>query len=127
MTPSVLSASTLEGDDVVNAAGTKLGTLKELMIDITSGELSYVVLSRGGLMGMGERLYAIPWGLVSIDGDNQQILLDLDEEFLDRSPGFDPDNWPEFSSQTWGEDLHRHYGVEPYWGGRGGEAAPPLT
>jgi sporulation protein YlmC with PRC-barrel domain len=127
MTPTVLSASTLEGDDVVNPGGEKLGKLKELMIDITTGSVGYAVLSRGGVMGMGEKLFAIPWSIMTVDGDNEQIVLDVTEDFLDTAPGFDPDNWPEFSSPTWGEDIHRHYGVEPSGRGTPDGTVPPLT
>jgi sporulation protein YlmC with PRC-barrel domain len=127
MTPMVLSASTLEGDDVVNPGGEKLGKLKEVMIDITTGSVSYAVLSRGGVMGMGEKLFAIPWSIMTVDGDNEQIVLDVTEDFLDAAPGFDPDHWPEFSSAEWGEDIHRHYGIEPYWSAEADETIPPLT
>lgn len=127
MTPMVLSASTLEGDDVVNPGGEKLGKLKEVMIDITTGNVGYAVLSRGGVMGMGEKLFAIPWSIMTVDGESEQIVLDVTEDFLDAAPGFDPDHWPEFSSPEWGEDIHRHYGIEPYWNSEADETLPPLT
>ncbi|MGF1666538.1 MAG: PRC-barrel domain-containing protein [Acidimicrobiia bacterium] len=128
MTPMVLSASTLQGDDVVNPGGEKLGKLKEVMIDITTGNVGYAVLSRGGVMGMGEKLFAVPWSIMTVDGDNEQIVLDVTEEFLDGAPGFDPDHWPEFSSPAWGEDIHRHYGIEPYWSTDSDDTTlPPLT
>jgi sporulation protein YlmC with PRC-barrel domain len=115
MQPAVLSASTLEGDAVVNLDGERLGTLKEIMIDIDRGEIGYVVLSRGGVVGIGEKLYAIPWGALTVDTDSEKLILDLEPDALDESDGFDPDNWPQFSDQEWGKTLHHHYGIEPYW------------
>ena len=108
---AMLSASTLTGDDVVNPAGEKLGRLEDIVIDPAAGSVGYAVLGRGGVMGMGKKLFAIPWRLVAVDGGNEQLVVDLDEEFLDASPGFDPDEWPDLDD-VWVADIDRHYGVD---------------
>lgn len=116
MQPAVLSSSTLTGDDIVDREGNKLGTLKEIMIDLDRGEVAYAVLSRGGVAGIGEKLFAVPWVLFEVDTDREQLILDVEEDVLENSPGFDPDNWPQFSDVEWGTTIHEHYGVVPYWG-----------
>lgn len=121
MKPQVLSSGTLTGDEIVDDEGEKLGTLKDLMLELTSGQIAYAVLARGGIAGMGEKLFAVPWQLVTVDGENERLVAAIDAETLDNSPGFDPDNWPSFSDTTWQEGLHRHYGIEPSW------VSPPLT
>src|SRR2546426_6110910 len=68
---SVLSASTLAGDSVRNAAGEDLGKIDEIMIDIPSGRVAYAVLSFGGFLGMGDKLFAIPWDALKVDEDQQ--------------------------------------------------------
>jgi sporulation protein YlmC with PRC-barrel domain len=115
MQPAVLSASTLTGDPVVNHEGERLGTLKEIMIDLDRGEIGYAVLSRGELAGIGERLFAVPWSLFTVDTAQHQLLLDIDAGALDDAQGFDPDDWPRFDDQDWGGRLHDSYGVTPYW------------
>jgi len=117
MTPSILSSSTLVGDVVVDPDGTRLGYLKELMIDLASGSVAYAVLSRGGFGGVGERLFAIPWQLVAVDGDEERLVVDVTEEVLDDSPGFDPDDWPSFHDMLWQERVHSHFDVVPDWEG----------
>ncbi|CAN5810019.1 PRC-barrel domain-containing protein [soil metagenome] len=121
MTPTVLSSATLTGDTIVNGEGTDLGTLKDLMIDLGTGEVAYAVLARGGFAGVGEKLFAVPWQLLVVDGDNKRLILDLDEEILEDSPGFDPDNWPSFSDQEWRRGVHEYFGLEPV-----GENTPPI-
>lgn len=113
MTPEILSSSTLIGDQVVNSEEEKLGTLKEIMIDLTEGRVAYAVLARGGFGGMGEKLFAVPWSMLRVDGDNRRVLLDVDPEVLDDSPGFDPDNWPSFTDEAWRADVDRHFGLAP--------------
>lgn len=112
MTPAVLSASTLKGDQVVNREGEKLGSLKDLMIDLEEGRVAYAVLSRGGIGRLGEKLFAIPWELLTVDGDARQVVLDLSPDVLEDSTGFDPDNWPSFSDREWRRDIDRRFGVE---------------
>ena len=65
----VLSASTLAGDRVRNAAGEDLGKIDEIMIDIPSGRVAYAVLSFGGILKIGNRLFAVPWSSLRVDED----------------------------------------------------------
>lgn len=114
-TPKLLSASTLTGDKVVNRAGENLGKIDDIMIDVREGRIGYAVLSFGGVLGMGDKLFAVPWNSLELDSDNKEFVLDLDKEMLENAPGFDKDNWPDFSDREWGTQVHRHYGSNPYW------------
>jgi hypothetical protein len=58
--PNVMDAATLAGDSVVNAAGEDLGKIEAIMLDVTSGRIAYAVLSFGGFLGMGKKLFALP-------------------------------------------------------------------
>ena len=111
----VLSASTIEGDSVRNAAGENLGKVDEIMIDIPSGRIAYAVLSFGGVLGMGNKLFAIPWSAVTVDEDEKCLILNVDKRTLESAPGFDKDNWPDMSNTSWGSEIYRYYGASPYW------------
>lgn len=113
--PRLLSASTIIGDPVRNAAGENLGQIEELMIDLPLGKVGYAVLSFGGLFGLGKKLFAIPWQALRLDADNRCFILDVDKQKLETAPGFDQDNWPEVSDPTWGRSIYAHYGYQPYW------------
>ena len=111
----VLSASTLKGDDVVNAKGENLGTIEELMIDLDRGCIAYAVLSFGGFLGMGNKLFAIPWSALSVDTIEKRLVLNVAKERLERAPGFDKDQWPDMADQAWGATIHSYYGSKPSW------------
>jgi len=116
---SVLSANTLAGDSVRNAAGEDLGTIDEIMIDIPSGRVAYAVLSFGGFLGMGDKLFAVPWSALKVDEDEKCFILNIDKRTVEEAPGFDKDNWPDMSDTAWGTEISSYYRVRPYWEGGG--------
>ncbi|MEO5810703.1 MAG: PRC-barrel domain-containing protein [Rhodanobacter sp.] len=107
--PRFLSASTLNGDTVKNHKGESVGDLKDIMIDTTSGKVAYGVLSFGGVLGMGEKLFAVPWDALTVDGSNKQLLLNVDKEKLKDAPGFDKDHWPNFADQAFTDKMRAYY------------------
>jgi len=110
-----MSASTLIGDTVRNSDGDKLGDVKEIMLDMDTGRVSYAVLDMGGFLGIGNKLFAMPWSLINVDTDNHEIVVDVPKDRLENAPGFDQDDWPDFSDRTWGQEIHVHYNTQPYW------------
>jgi sporulation protein YlmC with PRC-barrel domain len=116
----VLSASTLCGDSVKNRADENLGNIKELMIDIPSGRVAYAVLSFGGFLGLGDKLFAVPWDALTLDEDRKCLVLDADKAKLESAPGFNKDAWPDMTDTIWGERVHSFYGQSPYWTERKG-------
>jgi len=113
--PEVLSAGTLIGDDVRNNNGEKLGKLEEIMIDLDEGRVAYAVLSFGGFLGVGDKLFAIPWDALTVDTQNKEIVFDVQKEVLEQAPGFDKDNWPKTTDRDWLVEVYTYYGYDPYW------------
>ncbi len=111
----VLSAGTLKGDAVVNTGGENLGHIEEIMFDVASGRIAYAVLSFGGILGMGDKLFAIPWEALQLDTDNHRFILNVPKEKLERAEGFDKNNWPDFADREWASRTHEQYGFRPYW------------
>jgi sporulation protein YlmC with PRC-barrel domain len=111
----VLAASTLAGDRVRNPAGEDLGKVDEIMVDLASGRVAYVVVSFGGFLGIGDKLFAVPWSAFQVDQGEHEFVLDVDRGTLENAPGFDKGNWPDMSDTTFGAEVHKHYGATPYW------------
>jgi sporulation protein YlmC with PRC-barrel domain len=113
--PRIMAADTLEGDEVRNQAGDDLGKIEHIMLDVPTGRIAYAVLSFGGVFGMGDKLFAVPWRALILDTDNKCFILNASKEQLKDAPGFDKDHWPTFADQRWGRDIHSYYGFTPYW------------
>lgn len=109
-----MGANTLNGNDVYNRQDEDLGDVKEIMLDVPSGRVAYAVLSFGGFLGMGDKLFAVPWTALKLDTVNKRFVLDVSKERLKEAPGFDKDAWPDMADPTWVKGVHAYYGVTPY-------------
>ncbi|EIK45038.1 PRC-barrel [Cellvibrio sp. BR] len=112
--PRLMGADTLIGNDVCNLAEEDIGDIKEIMLDVRTGNIEYAVLSFGSFLGMGEKLFAVPWSALKLDTENKRFLLDINKERLQNAPGFDKDNWPDLADKTFINNLHTYYGTKPY-------------
>ena len=106
---TLLSSSSISGDDVVNAQGEDLGRIEDLMIDTESGAVEYAVLSFGGLLGIGDKYFAVPFKQMHVDRENRRMVLNVDKSRLENAPGFDKDNWPDFADPAFRSSVDRHY------------------
>lgn len=110
-----LSASSLNGTNVVNPQGEDLGHVEDMMIDLSTGRILYTVLSFGGILGIGNKLFAVPFESFTIDQNNEDFILDIDKERLKDAPGFDKDNWPSTADRNFQTQVYTYYNVDPYW------------
>jgi len=115
--PQVLQATRVIGNKIFNRAGEQLGILRDLVFDFEEGHIAYAVLSFGGFMGMGDKLFAIPWEALVLNPKDQSFLLNVEKEVLKEAPGFDKDHWPDDAQYEagWLLDIYEYYGYSPYW------------
>lgn len=99
---------------VKNRAKEDLGEIYEIMLDKNTGKVSYVVLESGSFLGMGGKLFAIPWQAINYDPNEQCFILNVNREKLKNAPGFDKNNWPNISDRSWGESITQYYGSKYY-------------
>jgi sporulation protein YlmC with PRC-barrel domain len=115
--PRVVQVSKVIGNKVVNSSGELLGNLKELVLDLEDERIAYAVLSFGGFMGLGDKLFAIPWEALILNPKDHTFILNVEKEVLEKAPGFDKDHWPDDAEYEagWLLDIYEYYGYSPYW------------
>src|SRR6185295_20340683 len=112
----LVKGNTFIGADVRNLQGENLGDIKDIVIDRASGRIVYAVVSFGGFLGLGEKLFAVPWSAFSQSTEHKDtFVLAIDKERLKNAPGFDHNNWPQMASREWVSNLYTYYDVAPYW------------
>lgn len=109
MVSQIVNADNVVGVDVKNNQNEDLGQVEAIMLDKLTGKVAYVVLSYGGFLGMGDKLFALPWSIFSYDVAEDCFKIPLNEQQLKNSPGFDKDNWPDMSNPQWRDSIQNHY------------------
>lgn len=109
-TKDLISSDKVEGTAVYNRKGEKLGTISNFMVGKRNGRVEYAVLSFGGLFGMGERNYPLPWDVLTYDPDQGGYVVDLDKDRLKEAPSYERGNDPTYD-RTFGEQVYGYYGI----------------
>lgn len=109
---SHVRAGDLIGRDVVNERRETIGTIEDLVIGL-EGRLQYLVIARGGVLGIGERLIAVPFAVVEqTGGDEADIMIMGGRQVLADAPSFDPvEDWPDFSNPDYRNELQQYFDV----------------
>jgi sporulation protein YlmC with PRC-barrel domain len=108
-------ANDVKGHKVVNKNEEELGKIEDYMLDLETGRMAYAVLSFGGFLGMGEKLFAIPWSAFNVQlfENDMRIVLNVDKEILTKAQGFDKSKLPLSYSEL--SSVYTYYGHKPYW------------
>ena len=122
-TSPLMGLVSLTGTKIVNYEHETLGTVADLMFDLDNGRVSYAIMRSGGFLGLGEKHFAIPWGVLEIDRVRRCLVLDADAATFHKSPGFNPGRWAESQpgDSSWQDRLHLHYRSKPTDPERGAE------
>jgi sporulation protein YlmC with PRC-barrel domain len=110
----VSRASKIIGTHVKNISGDNLGDIKDLVLDPKNGQVVYAVVSFGGTLGVGNKLFAIPWKALDWTNDKIYYILNVDKTTLNKAPGFDKRHWPD-SSDKWdmlNEEINQFYSIK---------------
>lgn len=105
----LMGAERLVGNDVCNESGESLGSIKEIMLDTSTGNVCYAVLSFGGILGIGSKLFAVPWYRLKLDAEKKYFVLNVDKDRLKNAPGFDKNHWPDMADKSWENQMHSYY------------------
>ena len=105
-------ASQILGMEVRNASNKQIGSVKDIVLDVTTGKVRYAAVSYGGFLGIGDKLFAVPWKTFACHKDSDgdfYLLLDVAEETLRSAPGFSEDKWPDFGNPKWSQEIDTYY------------------
>lgn len=102
-------ASKIIGENVENAQGDNLGEIKDLIVDLGNQRVHYAVLSFGGALGLGDKLFAYPISAFKPQADGDKLVLNVDKDRLKNAPGFDKDKWPDWTDNRYRGEVDRYF------------------
>jgi sporulation protein YlmC with PRC-barrel domain len=105
----LIASDRVEGTAVYNRQGERLGRISRFMVDKRSGQVRYAVLSFGGLLGMGNDHYPLPWSMLAYDTAQGGYVVDLDRRVLENAPRYAGDD-PDYDTD-YGRSVYQYYGL----------------
>ena len=117
----MLRASPAIGLPVIGAEGESLGQIHEMVICPEGDRISYVVVSTGGILGIGAALHPIPIEALAIyyRGVHKAVHprwtaeIDISPERFRDGPTLEEDDWTKLADAEWTEQVDNFYKVEP--------------
>ncbi|HET6265064.1 MAG TPA: PRC-barrel domain-containing protein [Usitatibacter sp.] len=80
----IVSCTRLAGEAILDERGEEAGRIERVVIDLASGRVACVVLACGGVLGLGERQYTVPWSRLRLDSAHRRFILERTPERSDR-------------------------------------------
>lgn len=119
----VMKSSDIKNTTVKNAVDENIGSIEDVMIDTSTGEIAYLVLSvDSGFLNMGSKYFAVPWQAFAFDTAQDNVfILNVEKERLENAPGFEKDDWPNLPQHEFLTEVRSYYGFN-----RATESNPPL-
>jgi PRC-barrel domain len=109
---TMISSQDVQGTEVYGPNNDAIGQIDHLMIDKSSGKVSYAVMSFGGFLGLGNSHYPLPWGALNYDRDLGGFRTNVTESQLKDAPTLSENSW---TDRNWESRMHEYYGVPTYW------------
>ncbi|MDP1874039.1 PRC-barrel domain-containing protein [Phenylobacterium sp.] len=106
----LIAADKVEGVSVYNPQGEKLGTVENIFIDKHSGQAEFATMAFGGLLGMGEKHYPLPWSVLTYDTEQDGFVVALEKDTLEGAPGYDKSRFSG-ADYGWREEVTGYYGA----------------
>ena len=104
------------GSQVINGKGETLGKIENLVVDIDSGRILYAILGSGGVLGLGDKLFPVPWEALAALPEEGIFFLNKSKEQMGKAPFYNKGSLPDMTDLHWGEDVFKHYGIQGYVG-----------
>jgi sporulation protein YlmC with PRC-barrel domain len=86
---SAILASRVKGTAVYDGSGDKIGTVEDVVLDKTSNRIMFAALGFGGVLGMGEKYYPVPWSLLDYDENKGGYIVPLSKDRLENAPAYE--------------------------------------
>lgn len=115
METKMVPVSRLIQYEVINSRNEDMGQVQNIILDVAEGKIAFVVVAFGGILGISDKWFALPWEIVKWSPLNKKFVINMPREVLKNAPGLDKDKWPEEINISWLRSCYNHYGCTPYW------------
>jgi hypothetical protein len=109
-TRNLISADKVTGTSVYNRQGEKLGSVYDVMLNKSTGQVAYAIMSFGGFLGMGESYHPLPWRALTYDTRQDGYVVDIDRSRLENAPTYTARDEPDWADRSYSQRVDSYYG-----------------
>ena len=110
----LISASKVQGTDVYNMEGERLGHVEDIVLHKLTGKVAFAIMSFGGFLGIGEKHNPLPWSVLTYDTAKGGYVVPIAKERLQNAPSYNTDELTN-DDNGWGQRVNDYYQVTPSW------------
>jgi sporulation protein YlmC with PRC-barrel domain len=111
MAASSYTENQLVGLSVFDKKGEEIGKIKEVNLNSETGDINFVILAEGGVMGIGEKRHAVPLAALNINRDEGKATLLVAKDKLEGVP----EKTADVTDEEFKGIIEEYYGVAPVW------------
>lgn len=109
--------SQLIGMNIQNPRGESVGEINDIVLNSITGSVEYVAVTYGGLFGLGDKLFAVPYEAITAQRDANQrdsfvLVMNVTQQQLEGAKGFDQDHWPDVADNAFLDEMYKRYRVQ---------------
>src|SRR6478736_2171833 len=114
---TAILASKVKGTAVYDGAGDKIGTVEDIVLDKQSNQIMFAALGFGGVFGIGEKYYPVPWSMLDYDENRGGYVVPLDEDSIKNAPAYDLKDLTKHDGSLGGirEKTYSYYKIDRDW------------
>jgi sporulation protein YlmC with PRC-barrel domain len=108
-------ASKVKGTSVYNNAGDKIGTVEDIVLDKQSDRIMFAALGQGGVLGVGEKFFPVPWSMLDYSKDKGGYVIPVAQDVIAKAPTYRLEDLTkdDGASGTIREATYTHFNVKP--------------
>jgi sporulation protein YlmC with PRC-barrel domain len=108
MTETLLKSGDIHGMHVSGIDGNKLGAVREVFLELSSGRVAFVIIDATGLLGGSGKLHPVPWSAVRYDAVAKQFQVEMTKTDFKASPSYDREQLAN-RGYGWDEQATRYF------------------
>jgi sporulation protein YlmC with PRC-barrel domain len=105
----LIAASKVNGTNVYNRSGEKLGSVYDVMLNKLTGKADYAIMSFGGFLGIGDRYHPLPWQALTYDERQGGYVVNIDRDRLERAPSYTATESALWDDPAYGRRVSDYY------------------
>lgn len=106
---SAISAKRILDKKIKDLSGNKIGVVEDLVLDKMSNNIMFVAVSFGGLLGIGERYFPLPWSMLTYDVNDDNYIVNISRDDLQAAPAYTVKELTEADGEKYRMEAFKFY------------------